>query len=89
MKAYSLIVFVTIVFSSCKNNEIKEGKIIKPDTKIEESDGVLPFAEDIFSQYTNVRDFTVNSDENEAYFTLQSPARELSVIMKMRKENNK
>ena len=29
----------------------------------------------------------MSSDETEAYFTLQSPARELSVIMKIIKDN--
>jgi WD40-like Beta Propeller Repeat len=90
MKSSSLILIVlfTIVFSSCKNNEFKENEIVKRATKIEQKDGVQPFAEYIFSQFYNVRDFTMNSDEDEAYFTLQSPARELSVIMKMKKENN-
>ncbi|WP_299272026.1 hypothetical protein [uncultured Psychroserpens sp.] len=48
---------------------------------------VTPFAPEIFSQFINVRDFTVNSEEDEAYFTLLSPARELSVIMYIQKED--
>ena len=46
---------------------------------------VTPFAPEIFSQFFNVRDFTINPEENEAYFTLLSPARELSVIMRIQK----
>ncbi|WP_299115856.1 hypothetical protein [uncultured Winogradskyella sp.] len=51
-------------------------------------EGVQPFAKNIFSQFTNVRDFTINTDDTEAYFSLQSPGRELSVIMKIEKVND-
>ena len=61
-------------------NEIKKAE--------EHKEGVQPFAQHIFSQYTNVRDFSMNAEENEAYFSLQSIAAELSVIMKIKKEND-
>lgn len=48
---------------------------------------VVPFAPNIFSQFTNVRDITMMTKENEAYFTLLSPLGELSLIMRIQKEN--
>ncbi|APY08356.1 hypothetical protein BWZ20_08615 [Winogradskyella sp. J14-2] len=79
--------FILFVFS-CKDTETNspEPKLQKTQTEVPE--GVQPFAEYIFSKYSNVRDFTITADETEAYFTLQSPARELSVIMKIKKEND-
>lgn len=90
MKSFKLILlaWVIIISSSCKNNEAPEKEPTKPEAKAELKEGVQPFAEHIFSQFTNVRDFTMSSDETEAYFTLQSPARELSVIMKIKKKND-
>jgi hypothetical protein len=90
MKFYHLILVLLLIvsISSCKKNEVKKTEITQSEIKTEQKEGVQPFAEHIFSQYTNVRDFTMSTDKNEAYFTLQSPARELSVIMMMKKKNN-
>jgi len=41
---------------------------------------------EILSEYQKVRDFTTTSDENEAYFTLQSPLEEVAVIAMIRKK---
>ena len=76
------------MFSSCKETETTKEGFLKPKTDTVQKEGLQPFAKHIFSQFTNVRDFTMNTDETEAYFTLQSPARELSVIMKIEKKNN-
>ena len=84
----SLCLLLVVLFLACKENkELRKGsgEHLK---SVEQNQGVQPFAEHIFSQFTNVRDLTMNSDENEAYFTLQSPGRELSVIMKIIKQNN-
>ncbi|MBC3845865.1 PD40 domain-containing protein [Winogradskyella echinorum] len=89
MKLINLLLFIVsfLVLISCKEKET-----IIPETTTKQiettKNGVQPFAEHIFSKFTNVRDFTINSEENEAYFTLQSPARELSVIMKIEKKAN-
>jgi len=48
---------------------------------------VQPFLRDIFANYSNIRDFTISSAENEAYFTLQSPLAEFSVIIMIEKKN--
>lgn len=90
MKFYNLIIILLLItaLSSCKEKDAKEEKTAKPETKIKLKEGVQPFAEAIFSQFTNVRDFTMTTDENEAYFTLQSPARELSVIMRIEKHDD-
>ena len=84
-----LFVFVILQFYACKNNDTTEQETTEIETKIEKKEGVQPFAGHIFSQFTNVRDFTMNTAETEAYFTLQSPARELSVIMKIEKVDGK
>ncbi len=42
-----------------------------------------PLAVHIFSQFTNIRDF----NETEAYFSLQNPVRELSVIIRIKNKN--
>ncbi|WP_369999458.1 TolB family protein [Winogradskyella sp.] len=78
-----------LLISSCKDNEPTNEIATASKIEKEEKNGVQPFAEHIFSQFTNVRDFTMDKDETEAYFTLQSPARELSVIMKIKKIDNK
>ncbi|MDT0557958.1 hypothetical protein RM697_04835 [Ichthyenterobacterium sp. W332] len=90
MKPFNVIlsIFLVLLFFSCKEKEVKKDKTVKAETTTEQKEGVQPFAEHIFSQFTNVRDFTLNTDETEAYFTLQSPARELSVIMKMERKDN-
>lgn len=86
---YSLYIILLIVsLVSCKEHNTLTETQEQPPTKVETKEGVQPFAEHIFSQFTNVRDFTMSTDETEAYFSLQSPARELSVIMKLEKVNN-
>lgn len=44
---------------------------------------------DFLIKYPNVRDFTMTSDGNEAYFTLQNPLEELAIIVRMTKSKNK
>jgi len=44
---------------------------------------------DFLIQYPNVRDFTMNTDGNEAYFTIQNPLEELAIIVRMTKKKNK
>lgn len=85
MKSLHLILLIILIFllSSCKENEPLKEKTKDSTINTQDKVGVQPFAENIFSQFTNIRDFTMNTDETEAYFTLQSPARELSVIMKI------
>jgi hypothetical protein len=90
MKFLNFILATFLVFSitSCKEKEETPTDVSKSEKMEASKEGVQPFAEHIFSQFTNVRDFTMNTDENEAYFSLQSPARELSVIMKIEKKNH-
>lgn len=44
---------------------------------------------DFLIKYPNVRDFTLSTDGNEAYFTVQNPLEELSVIVRMTKSKDK
>ncbi|RNC88056.1 MAG: hypothetical protein ED556_02385 [Winogradskyella sp.] len=83
----SIIAFTLIL--SC-NEKVETPDVVDYEIDQNEAvkDGVQPFAEHIFSKFANVRDFTMNTDETEAYFSLQSPARELSVIMKIEKIND-
>ncbi|WP_057940125.1 PD40 domain-containing protein [Algoriphagus resistens] len=39
------------------------------------------------NRFLNVRDFTVSTDGQEAYFTIQSPAQDISQLVKIVKEN--
>jgi len=48
---------------------------------------VQPFLPELFSQFSNIRDFTISPQADEAYFTMLSPAGELSVLLKVSKEN--
>ena len=43
---------------------------------------------ELFIQFPNVRDFTISSSEDEAFFTAQSPLGEISVIMQIKKEDS-
>jgi hypothetical protein len=81
-----LIFIVLLVISACQETKAPTSNNTVEETEIPKK-GVQPFAKHVFSQFSNVRDFTMNINENEAYFSLQSPARELSVIMKIKKEN--
>lgn len=83
-----VVIVICCMISSCKKNEATEKETAKPEAKTEKKEGVQPFAKHVFSQFTNVRDFTMSADESEAYFSLQSPVRELSVIMKIEKKDN-
>jgi len=48
---------------------------------------VQPFSDGSLAQLVNARDFTINSDGLEAYFSAQSPLGELSAIMRIKYEN--
>lgn len=48
-------------------------------------DNVKAFLPDLLSEFANVRDLSLNSQRSEAYFTAQSPLGDLSVIMRMNK----
>jgi len=50
---------------------------------------VQHFLPNLFMQFPNVRDFTISSLEDEAYFTVQSYLGELSAIISIKKENEK
>jgi len=41
------------------------------------------------NQFLNVRDFCISNDGNEAFFTIQSPAGEISQLASIKKEGNK
>lgn len=41
------------------------------------------------NQFLNVRDFTIDKNETEAYFTIQSPDQEISQIARINKEDGK
>ena len=91
MKSLMNIFFYVIIigFISCKEKQKISEEIDSNELTEVVEVGVQPFAKHIFSKFTNVRDLTMNTDENEAYFSLQSPARELSVIMKIIKADGK
>ena len=42
---------------------------------------------DVFSEYPNIRDFTISSSGDEAYFTIQSPLEEISIIASIKKKD--
>lgn len=87
---YFYLMVMGLLLLSC--NDAKQKEIIPEATATTEikfkKGTVEPFAPNLFSQFTNVRDFTITPHEREAYFTLLSPARELSVIMHVQKEGN-
>ncbi|MDN3491439.1 TolB-like translocation protein [Winogradskyella bathintestinalis] len=89
MKFFNIFSFIAIAFtllncnSSIKNTETSKSDINHIDA------GVQPVAENILSQFTNIRDFTIDTEESEAYFTVLSPLSELSVIMKIVREDNR
>ncbi|NNE32970.1 MAG: hypothetical protein HKN40_11430 [Winogradskyella sp.] len=84
---FLLIFSLAFVLVSCNENgkTNKQSPPLETETSLE---SIQPVAKNLFSKFTNVRDFTISTDETEAYFSLQSPARELSVIMKIEKKNN-
>lgn len=49
---------------------------------------VKPLLPEILQPYPNLRDFTISEECDEAYLTAQSPLGELSVIIKLKKEDN-
>jgi len=83
-----LIILILSLFTSCNKNESIKSENVNLEVNTEKKEGVQPFAENVFSKFINVRDFTMTKDEDEAYFSLQSPNRELSVIMKIEKKEN-
>lgn len=50
---------------------------------------VKPFLPELFSQYPGVRDLTISPNEDEAYFSAQSILGEVSVIVRIKKENGR
>lgn len=90
MKPLFVIILCTLVFNCNEKQHVETtNKDLKPSSKILYEEGtVVPFAPNVFSQFTNVRDFTITPHEREAYFSLQSQARELSVIMRIKKKDN-
>jgi hypothetical protein len=50
---------------------------------------IEPVVPEILKEYPSLRDFTINNTEDEAYFTSQSVLGEVSVIMKIVKNNGK
>ncbi|MDG5490952.1 hypothetical protein [Psychroserpens sp. SPM9] len=88
---YVIIAILSLLLWNCKDQnqaESQEEKPVKTKNIVSKEGAVHPVAPELFSQFINVRDFTINTEGNEAYFTLLSPARELSVIMRIQKENN-
>jgi hypothetical protein len=49
---------------------------------------VEPFLPDVFSKFPNVRDITISADGSEIYFSLQSYADEVSMIVCVKKVND-
>lgn len=47
---------------------------------------IIPFDSGL-NQFINVRDFTINRNSTEAFFTVQSPGQEISQIVVIKKEN--
>ncbi|WP_040279481.1 TolB-like translocation protein [Psychroserpens damuponensis] len=90
MKPLILITFSLFLISCNNTQHIKTAsKEVPTNSEITFKKGtVVPVAPALFSQFTNVRDFTITPQENEAYFTILSPLGELSVIMRIQKENN-
>jgi len=43
---------------------------------------------EMLAEYQKIRDFTMSSNGNEVYFTIQSPLEEVAVITKIKKEDN-
>ncbi|MBO6605245.1 hypothetical protein [Psychroserpens sp.] len=80
------IFIVALCLIACQEtqptNGVMEESILEDSTAI-----VKPFAKEIFSSFSNARDFAMTNDETEAYLSLQSPGRELSVIMKIENVN--
>ncbi len=88
LSSLSIYLLVFLFINACKNKETVTEEPEKTKSTEMTKEGVQPFAANVFSQFINVRDFTMNSDEDEAYFSLQSPARELSVIMRTEKKDD-
>ena len=55
-----LVLFIQL--SSCKEKNLKDEPSVE-DIRASIT-AVQPFAKDIFSQFTNIRDFTISTDEN-------------------------
>ena len=59
--------------------------LISPLLSAQESPQAEPAFESIISKFDKVRDFTMSPEGDEAYFSVQSPIEELSVIVRIRK----
>ena len=57
-------------------------------TVLAQENTVVPFLPEIISQFPNVRDIAVSSEEDEIYFSVQSYVDEVSFIARAKKENN-
>lgn len=72
LKKYVLIFFLFFFYLP---SSCQENVIVKP-------------AFEMLSEYQKIRDFTMAKDGNEAYFTIQSPLEEISVIVRIEKADN-
>lgn len=89
MKSISLVL-LSVLLINCHNSKdqhVNSKATPSPNLKYSLGD-VQPFAPELVSQFVNVRDFTMTAIEDEAYFTLLSPARELSVILQIEKRDS-
>ena len=55
----------------------------------QQNSAAVPFLPEVFSQFPNVRDFTLSSEQDEAYFTAQSHMGDISVLLSIRKLNGR
>lgn len=47
-----------------------------------QQDSVQPVLEELFSEFQNIRDFTMSANGEEIYFTAQSPMEEISILVR-------
>ncbi|MDO1502046.1 hypothetical protein Q2T40_18070 [Winogradskyella maritima] len=86
MKFFQLALIMLCVVS-CQDG--KESANTSKTASVDYSqDTIQPVIPEILSKFKSIRDFTINGVEDEAYFTLQSPLNEISVIMKLSKSEN-
>ena len=62
--------------------------LISPLLSAQESPQAAPAFESIIAKFDKVRDFTMSPEGDEAYFSVQSPVEEISVIVMIKKNNN-
>lgn len=86
MKIIKYLVLGLFIFSC---GETKENAITNEKSLADYSnDTIQPVIPEELSKFKSIRDFTINDEEDEAYFTLQSPLNEVSVIMRLSKSEN-